>query len=74
MPFPDHRLCWRYLEHRVPAKPAGSLADGIGARALVLLKEEQGQMKAFKRPIPKEWWPDLSKPYEERYPSRFPGE
>ena len=42
--------------------------------AWVLLKEEHGQMKAFKRPIPKAWWPDLSKPYEERYPSRFPGE
>ncbi len=42
--------------------------------AWVLLKEEQGKMKAFKKPIPKEWWPDLSKPYEERYPSRFPGE
>jgi len=42
--------------------------------AWVLLKEEQGQMKAFKKPIPKEWWPDLSKPYEERYPTNFPGE
>ena len=42
--------------------------------AWVLLKEEQGQMKASKKPIPKEWWPDLSKPYEERYPFRLPGE
>lgn len=42
--------------------------------AWVLLKEERGRMKAFKKPVPKEWWPDLSKPYEERYPSRFPGE
>jgi len=42
--------------------------------AWVILKEEQGQMKASKKPIPKEWWPDLSKPYEERYPNRFPGE
>jgi hypothetical protein len=31
-------------------------------------------MKLLKEPIPKEWWPDLSKPYEERYPIRFPGE
>jgi hypothetical protein len=23
---------------------------------------------------PKEWWPELSKPYEERYLWRFPGE
>jgi len=42
--------------------------------AWVLLKEEQGQMKASKKPIPKEWWPDRSKPYEERYPFRLPGE
>jgi succinate dehydrogenase/fumarate reductase flavoprotein subunit len=38
------------------------------------LKEEQGRMKVSKEPVPKEWWPDLSKPYEERYPTRFPGE
>jgi succinate dehydrogenase/fumarate reductase flavoprotein subunit len=38
------------------------------------LEEEQGSMKVSKQPIPKEWWPDLSKPYEKRYPKRFPGE
>jgi succinate dehydrogenase/fumarate reductase flavoprotein subunit len=38
------------------------------------LKEENGAMKVSKVPVPKEWWPDLSKPYEERYPIRFPGE
>jgi len=42
--------------------------------AWVLLKEENGKMNAFKKPIPKEWWPDLSQPYEERYPIRLPGE
>jgi succinate dehydrogenase/fumarate reductase flavoprotein subunit len=42
--------------------------------AWVILKKEQGRMKPSKRPIPKEWWPDLSKPYEERYPVRFPEE
>jgi succinate dehydrogenase/fumarate reductase flavoprotein subunit len=42
--------------------------------AWVLLKEEDGRMKVFKKPIPREWWPDLKKPYEERYPTRFPGE
>ncbi len=42
--------------------------------AWVLLKEENGRMKVWKEPIPKEWWPDLSKPYEERYFGRFPGE
>jgi succinate dehydrogenase/fumarate reductase flavoprotein subunit len=42
--------------------------------AWVKLKDEQGKMKTIKQPIPKEWWPDLSKPYEERYPRMFPGE
>ena len=40
----------------------------------VKLQAEQGWMKLSKEPIPKQWWPDLSKPYEERYPKRFPGE
>jgi succinate dehydrogenase/fumarate reductase flavoprotein subunit len=42
--------------------------------AWVKLREEQGEMKLWKEPIPREWWPDLTKPYEERYPKRFPGE
>ena len=42
--------------------------------AWVRLKEEQGQMKVWKEQIPKKWWPDLSKPYEERYHKKFPGE
>jgi len=42
--------------------------------AWVLLKEENGEMKVFKKPIPEEWWPDLSVPYEERYPWNFPEE
>ena len=41
--------------------------------AWVRLKEEQGKMKLWKEPTPKEWWPDLSKPYEERYHKKFPG-
>ena len=41
--------------------------------AWVLLKEENDEMKAFKKPIPEEWWPDLSVPYEEIYPRTFPG-
>jgi succinate dehydrogenase/fumarate reductase flavoprotein subunit len=40
----------------------------------VLLKEENGEMTAFKKPIPEAWWPDQSRAYEERYPWRFPGE
>lgn len=42
--------------------------------AWVKLKEENGEMKLRKEPIPKEWWPDLSIPYQERYIYRFPGE
>ena len=38
------------------------------------IKEEQRQMKLIKVPVPKEWWPDLSAPYQQRYPFRFPGE
>jgi succinate dehydrogenase/fumarate reductase flavoprotein subunit len=38
------------------------------------IREEQGKMKLIKVPIPKEWWPDLSIPYEKRYPLRFPNE
>jgi succinate dehydrogenase/fumarate reductase flavoprotein subunit len=39
--------------------------------AWVKLKEEQGQMKVIKEPVPQKWWPDLSKPYEKRYPAVF---
>jgi succinate dehydrogenase/fumarate reductase flavoprotein subunit len=42
--------------------------------AWVKLKDEQGEMKLYKEPIPKEWWPDLTRPYEERYPRMLPGE
>lgn len=35
--------------------------------AWVKLKEDQGRMKLWKEPVPNEWWPDLSKPYEDRY-------
>jgi succinate dehydrogenase/fumarate reductase flavoprotein subunit len=38
------------------------------------VKEEQGRMKVSREPVPEEWWPDLSKPYEERYDLRFPGD
>jgi len=36
------------------------------------IKNEKGEMKLYKEPVPKEWWPDLSKPEEERYPFMFP--
>ncbi|MFC1891619.1 FAD-binding protein, partial [Thermodesulfobacteriota bacterium] len=42
--------------------------------AWVLIKKENGEMKLFKKSIPDEWKPDMSKSYEERYPYRFPGE
>jgi len=42
--------------------------------AWVKLKEENGHMKVFKEMIPEEWWPDLSRPYQERYPMRLPEE
>lgn len=40
----------------------------------VKIKEREGAMEVVKEPIPKGWWPDLSKPYRERYPMRFAGE
>ena len=42
--------------------------------AWVKLKQVDGRMKALKEPIPQECWPDLSTPYEDRYPVRYPGE
>jgi succinate dehydrogenase/fumarate reductase flavoprotein subunit len=40
----------------------------------IKFKDEQGNMKITRESIPGEWWPDLSKPCEERYPRMFPGE
>ncbi|MGX9419152.1 FAD-binding protein [Vibrio sp. WJH972] len=42
--------------------------------AWVIISQENGVMKCTKRPIPEEWKPDLSKPYEELHQARFPGE
>jgi succinate dehydrogenase/fumarate reductase flavoprotein subunit len=42
--------------------------------AWIKVKDEYSRMKIGTVPIPKEWWPDLSKPYEERYPTMLPGE
>jgi succinate dehydrogenase/fumarate reductase flavoprotein subunit len=39
--------------------------------AWVMLKEENGVMKVVKKPIPREWWPDLSVPNEKRYPYKY---
>jgi len=42
--------------------------------AWIKMRNDEGQMKLWKEPIPQTWWPDLAQPYEERYPKRFPGE
>jgi succinate dehydrogenase/fumarate reductase flavoprotein subunit len=41
--------------------------------AWVMIKEVGGKMTLYKKPIPKEWWPDLSVPYEKRYPAEISG-
>jgi succinate dehydrogenase/fumarate reductase flavoprotein subunit len=42
--------------------------------AWVKIKREEDEMNIYKKPVPKEWWPDLTKSYEERYPNLLPGE
>jgi hypothetical protein len=42
--------------------------------AWVLIREQEGAMLLEKEPIPDEWKPDLSRPYEERYDWRLPNE
>jgi succinate dehydrogenase/fumarate reductase flavoprotein subunit len=42
--------------------------------AWVILKNEDGKIVPSRRPIPREWWPNLAEPYNERYVNRFPGE
>ena len=42
--------------------------------AWVKLKDREGRMRMRKERLPRKWWPDLSKPYNERYPDRFIGE
>jgi succinate dehydrogenase/fumarate reductase flavoprotein subunit len=41
---------------------------------VILKRGAGGAMEVFKRPIPPEWHPDRSLHYEERYPTRVPGE
>ena len=40
--------------------------------AWVILKDEGGRMTCSKRPVPREWWPDLGMPYDEIYVNRIP--
>ncbi|MBW1996652.1 MAG: FAD-binding protein [Deltaproteobacteria bacterium] len=40
--------------------------------AWITIREEDGKMALSKRPVPREWWPDLSKPYDELYVNCIP--
>jgi succinate dehydrogenase/fumarate reductase flavoprotein subunit len=42
--------------------------------AWVLIREQNGEMTLEKEPVPDDWKPDLSQPYEERYDWRLPNE
>jgi len=42
--------------------------------AWVLIREHNGEMVLDKEPVPAEWKPDMSQPYEERYEWRLPNE
>jgi succinate dehydrogenase/fumarate reductase flavoprotein subunit len=48
--------------------------DDAAWLAWIKMREEEGALKLWKEPIPQKWRPDLSQPYTERYPRRFPGE
>lgn len=48
--------------------------DDTNWLAWTKIVQECGVMKLTKVPIPKEWHPDASEPYEAKYPIRFPGE
>ncbi|MBN1624989.1 MAG: FAD-binding protein [Deltaproteobacteria bacterium] len=37
--------------------------------AWVMIRQVNGKMTVYKKPIPQEWRPDLTAPYEERYPA-----
>ena len=50
------------------------LRDDPDWLAWVKLRDKDGVMELWKEPVPEKWWPDLSRPYEERYRRRFPGE
>jgi succinate dehydrogenase/fumarate reductase flavoprotein subunit len=41
--------------------------------ALVKIRNKDGEMELVKEPLPAKWWPDLSRPYRERYRMEFPG-
>ena len=45
-----------------------------GWLAEVKIKDRGGSMELVKAPLPRKWWPDLSKPYRDRYPTEYLGE
>ena len=45
--------------------------DDPGWLAWVKVRDSDGNMEVTKQAFPKKWWPDLSVPYEKRYPWRF---
>ena len=48
--------------------------DDTNWLAWTRIQQEQDKMTLIQVPVPKEWLPDLSIPYEQRYPFRIPGE
>ena len=40
--------------------------------AWITLKDEKGVMTLSKKPVPKDWRPDLSRPYDEIYVNKIP--
>lgn len=38
------------------------------------LKDEKGKMTIDSEPVPEKWWPDITRPYEERYFNRLDAE
>jgi succinate dehydrogenase/fumarate reductase flavoprotein subunit len=45
--------------------------DDPGWLAWVKVRDSDGNMELTKEPFPEKWWPDLSVPYQKRYPWRF---
>jgi succinate dehydrogenase/fumarate reductase flavoprotein subunit len=45
--------------------------DDPGWLAWVKVRDNNGKMELVKESFPEKWWPDLSIPYQKRYPWRF---
>ncbi|MBN1188113.1 MAG: FAD-binding protein [Dehalococcoidales bacterium] len=42
--------------------------------AWIKIRADNGRISLWKEPVPEKWWPDLSLPYDKRYPNRQPWE